>query len=132
MLVEPGVGGFGVFGCGAVREVLVEEISNFAHVFLAHWVAIKCGIASGDVVFELAFDIGEEGRCADPEQMWGEPVVAEFVFHKHEVFGGLFGGADPSGGFEPDFDSRALVVFADEAGHDEGEGEGGVDGFFSG
>lgn len=83
-------------------------------------------------MLKLAFDIGEEGGCSDPEEMGGEPVVAEFIFHEHEVFGSLFGGADPSGGFESDFDSGALVVFADEAGHDEGKGEGGVDGFFAG
>gem|GEM_PF-5867923 len=64
--------------------------------------------------------------------MGGEPVVAELIFHEHKVFGGLLCGADSTSRFKTDLDSCAFLIIADEAGHDESEGEGGVDGFFSG
>lgn len=99
---------------------------------LGHGVSVVSGVASGEVMFKLSFDVGKEGRCSNSEEVGGEPVVAEFVFHEHQVFGGLFSGADSSGGFESDFDTCSILVIADEAGHDEGEGESGVDWFFAG
>ena len=100
-------------------------------IVLAHGVSVECGVSSGEVVFELAFDIGEEGGCSDSEKVGGEPIVSEFIFHEHEVFGCLFGGADSTSWFKTDFDSCTFLVVANESGHDEGEGEGGIDGFFA-
>lgn len=94
--------------------------------------AVVGAVLAGEEVLKLAFDVGEEGAGSEAEQVGGEPGVAEFVFHQHEVFGGVFGGADASGGFEADADAGSLVVFADEAEHHEGVGEGGVDGLFAG
>ena len=94
--------------------------------------AVVGAVLAGEEVLKLAFDVGEQGAGSEAEEVGGEPGVAEFVFHQHEVLGGIFGGANASRGFEPDADARAFVVFADKAEHHEGVGEGGVDGFFAG
>ena len=94
--------------------------------------AVVGRISAGDMMFELALDIGEEAAGTHAEEVWLHPVVAQFFLHEDEKIERLLSGSDSARRFESDFDASFVVIFADHAGHDEAHGDCGVDRLFSG
>src|SRR3546814_8193354 len=78
-------------------------------------------------VFELAFDVGQQARCADAEQVRLHPLDAQLFLHQHEVLQCRLGRTDPAGRFEADLEAGALGELADGAHHGQRHRQGGVD-----
>src|SRR2546422_6594917 len=97
-----------------------------------HGMVVRRRVAPGHEMLELTLDVGQERRCAEPEQICPQPAGAELFLHQDEPVEGLFGLADPTRRLEPDGVSGALVVVADLPRHDHPDGEGRVHRLFAG
>ena len=58
---------------------------------LTNRVAVAGAVMAGDVVFELAFDVAEQGGRAEAEQFRLQPVAAQLVLHQGLVNQRVFG-----------------------------------------
>ena len=89
------------------------------------------GIAARDVVFELSFNVAQQGGRAKAEQVGLQPARPEFVFDHCKVHQRVFGFADAACGFVADFETGPGVIVADRADHGEGHGQGRVNRFLA-
>ncbi len=60
------------------------------------------GVAAGDVVLELALDVGEHRARADAEQVGLQPGAAELLLHQDQPVHRVLGGAQAAGRLEAD------------------------------
>src|SRR5881396_1575293 len=97
-----------------------------------HRMVVCRRVPPGHEVLELALDVGEERRRAEPEQSGPQPPVAELFLHQDEPVERLLRLADPARWLDADGVSGALVVVADLPRHDHADGEGRIHGFFAG
>src|SRR5690606_3041436 len=49
---------------------------------LSHGVSMGGRIVAGEMMFELAFDVGQKARCAEAEEVRLQPAAAEFLLHQ--------------------------------------------------
>src|SRR5881296_813746 len=108
---------------GAGPYAIVSKISETV-VMSYHGMVVCRRIPPGHEVLELALDVGEERRRAEPEQRGPQPPVAELFLHQDEPVERLLRFADPARRLEADGVSGALVVVADLPRHDHADGEG--------
>ena len=69
---------------GPYCATLMADISS-------HGVAVEGRVAAGHVMLELTFDVGEQARGADSEQLRFEPFAAKFLFHQDLVGNHILG-----------------------------------------
>src|SRR6185436_15985235 len=94
---------------------------------LPHRMPIERRVAAGYEVLQLTLDVGQECAGAYSEEVWFEPLVAQFLLHEREPIEGLLCGADAPGGLEADFVSGPLLIVPDRPRHYEADREGRVD-----
>src|SRR6267378_477874 len=116
---------------GAGPYAMVSKISETV-VMSDHGMAVRRRVAPRHEVLELALDVGEQCRGAEPKQIGPQPAVTQLFLHQDEPVERLFGLADPARRLEPDGVTGALVVVADLPRHDHADGEGRVHRFFAG
>src|SRR3989442_1707518 len=97
---------------GAGPYAMVSKISETV-VMSYHRVVVRCRVAPRHEVLELALDVGEQRRRAEPEQIGPQPAVAQLFLHQDEPVERLFGLPDAARRLEPDGVAGALVVVAD-------------------
>src|SRR5713101_1266302 len=116
---------------GAGPYAMVSKISETV-VMSYHRVVVRRRVPPRHEVLELALDVGEQCRGAEPKQIGPQPAIAELFLHQDEPVERLFGLADPARRLEPDGVTGALVVVADLPRHDHAYGKGRVHGFLAG
>src|SRR5207247_4359682 len=82
-------------------------------------VAVDGGVSPGHEVVELAFDVGEQTRGAEAEQLRLEPAVPQLLLHQDEPLQRRLGAADAAGRLEAYRVAGTLVVIADHPGDDD-------------
>src|SRR5262249_6053797 len=68
--------------------------------FSSDRVAVEGRIAAGDMMLELALDVGEQAGGADPEQFWLQPFAPQFLLHQELVVQHVLRGRDAARGLE--------------------------------
>jgi len=90
------------------------------------------GVAAGDVILQLALDVGQQAGSPESEQLRLHPCAAKFFFHQDQPGNRVFGGAKSARWFESDLVSGSLAIVANGSRHDETDGQSCVFCFFSG
>ena len=93
--------------------------------------AIGRRINAGDAVFDLAFDVTQQGTRPKAEAAGVQPIPAQFFVNQQQPIEGLFGGTDAPGGLKADDMPGLLLKIANRPHHHQADGQGGVDRLFA-
>ena len=99
---------------------------------ISHRVAVIGRIVPGQMVLELALDVGQQARGAEAEQLGLQPWPAELFLHQHQPVERGFCRGNAAGRLEADEIAGFLEIGADGAHHGEADGQRRVDAFLAG
>src|SRR5688572_6420025 len=95
------------------KGLLARPAAAVASRASRHRVAVERRVAAGDVVLELALDVGEQAAGAEAEEGRLHPVATELLAHEDQPGERILGGGDAAGRLEADLEAGALPVVAD-------------------